>query len=171
MHDAEDAVQETLLRAWRGPSTEEGYLAREDVGLAFVAALQRDALRELGDEAVAALVARWAEAWHAADVDAIVFLLTADARWSMPPLPEWFRGRDGVRALLLNGPLLWRWRFLPTTANGQVAFGTNRWDDDAGRYVPGGLDVLTVQGGGVSDVTAFLTADLTRFGLPADLGA
>ncbi|WP_240157595.1 sigma-70 family RNA polymerase sigma factor [Pseudonocardia broussonetiae] len=277
LHDAEDAVQETLLRAWRGigrlddrghvrawlhriatnrcltalerrgrrelpvdvlpdtpateiswlepyPSAEAGYLAREDVELAFVAALQRlsptqravlilrevlgfsasevaeqldtspaavhsalqrarkaldpaaappqrDALRELGDEAVAALVARWADAWHAADVDAIVALLATDARWSMPPLPEWFRGRDDIRAFLLSGPLLMRWRFLPTTANGQVAFGTYRWDDEAGRYVSAGLDVLTLRDGRVAEVTAFLTADLTRFGLPADLGS
>jgi hypothetical protein len=36
-------------------------------------------------------------------------------------------------------------------------------------YVPGGLDVLTIHSGHVTDVTAFLTADLTRFGLPARL--
>jgi RNA polymerase sigma-70 factor, ECF subfamily len=29
--------------------------------------------------------------------------------------------------------------------------------------VPGGLDVLTIRSGRVAEVTAFLTADLTRF--------
>jgi hypothetical protein len=57
----------------------------------------------------------------------------------------------------------------PTTANSQLAFGTYLWDETAGKYVPGGLDVLTIQGGRVPEVTAFLTADLTRFGLPAHI--
>jgi hypothetical protein len=41
------------------------------------------------------------------------------------------------------------------------------WDHAAGAYVPGGLDVLTLRDGRVAEITAFLTADLTRFGLPA----
>ncbi|WP_051581347.1 sigma-70 family RNA polymerase sigma factor [Pseudonocardia acaciae] len=272
LHDAEDAVQESLVRAWRGiggldergfvrawlyriatnrcltalerrgrrelpvdlapgtptaevswlepyPSAESGYLAREGVELAFVAALQRltathravlilrevlgfsarevaeqldtstasvnsalqraraaigsasqtqrAVLRELGDEAVGEIVRRWSEAWHAGDVDAIVAMLTDDARYSMPPVPEWYAGKDDIRAFLLRGPMRVRWRFLPTTANGQLAFGTYRWDDGERRYLPGGLDVLTVRGGRVAEVTAFLTADLTRFGLTA----
>jgi RNA polymerase sigma-70 factor (ECF subfamily) len=94
-------------------------------------------------------------------------MLAEDARYSMPPLPEWYRGEDDIRAFLLRGPLQSRWRFLPTTANGQIAFGTYLWDDAAGAYVPGGLDVLTLLDGHVAAIVAFLTADLTRFGLPA----
>lgn len=274
MHDAEDALQESLVRAWRGitrldergfvrawlykiatnrcltaierrgrrelpfevlpgtptteiewlepypePSPETRYLARESVELAYVAALQHltgnqravlilrdvlgysadevaeqlatstasvnsalqrarkaigaaapsqhDALRELGDDAIAVLVSRWTDAWQRRDVDAIVTLLTDDARYSMPPLPEWFAGPEDIRAFLLNGPLRSRWRLLPTSANGQLAFGTYLWDDAAGHYLPGGLDVLTIDGDRVREVTSFLTADLTAFGLPA----
>ena len=273
LHDAEDAVQDSLIRAWRSvaslddrgfvrawlyriatnrcltalerrgrrelpvdlapgtPATEISwlepypdtspetrYLARESVELAFVAALQhlsaiqraalilRDVLgfsaaevadqldtstasvnsalqrarkvidstaptqqtvlRDLGDEAIAAIVARWTDAWHAGDVDAIVAMLADDARYSMPPLPEWYRGTEEIRAFLLGGPLQSRWRFLPTTANGQLAFGTYLWDDDTQQFVPGGLDVLTIRDGHVAEIVAFLTADLTRFGLP-----
>ena len=126
---------------------------------------QQTVLRDLGDEATNALVARWTEAWHAGDVDAIVAMLTDDARYSMPPLPEWYRGPTRSATSCSLGPLQSRWRFLPTTANGQLAFGTYLWDDSA-EYVPGGLDVLTVRDGRVAEVTAFLTADLTRFGLP-----
>jgi RNA polymerase sigma-70 factor (ECF subfamily) len=54
-----------------------------------------------------------------------------------------------------------------TTANGQIAFGTYLWDEAAGAYVPGGLDVLTPLDGCVAEIVAFLTAELTRFGLPA----
>ena len=69
----------------------------------------------------------------------------------------------------MDGPLTTRWRFVPTTANGQLAFGTYMWKDEAGAFVPGGLDVLTIRDGRVADVTAFIEADLTQFGLPARL--
>jgi RNA polymerase sigma-70 factor (TIGR02960 family) len=273
LHDAEDVVQESLVRAWRtvgsldergfvrawlykiatnrcltaierrgrrelpagvtpgtpateiawlepypDSSPEARYLARESVELAFVAALQhlsaiqravlilrevlgfsaaevarqldtstaavnsalqrarrtigsaapsqQAVLRDLGDAAVGAIASRWADAWQAGDVDTIVAMLADDARYEMPPLPQWYRGRDQIRAFLTGGPLRSRWQCLPTTANGQLAFGTYLWDEAASAYVPGGLDVLTLRGGYVAEVTAFLTADLTRFGLP-----
>jgi RNA polymerase sigma-70 factor (ECF subfamily) len=273
LHDADDAVQESLVRAWRSigrfderghvrawlykiatnrclttishrgrrelpagiapgpataeiswlepypdPSPEAQYIARESVELAFIAALQhlsaleraalilrevlgfpaaevagqlgtstasvnsalqrarkaigsaaptqQTVLRELGDTAVDGLVTRWADAWHARDVEAIVAMLADDTRYSMPPLPQWYRGKDEIRAFLLSGPLQSRWRFVPVTANGQPAFGTYLWDDAAGAYVPGGLDVLTLRDQHVAEITAFLDTDLTRFGLP-----
>jgi DNA-directed RNA polymerase specialized sigma24 family protein len=243
MHDAEDAVQESLVRAWRGvggldergfvrawlykiatnrcltaveqrgrrelpvdvlpgtpdteiswlepyphASPETQYVARESVDLAFVAAVnsamqrarkvvgeagasQQSVLRELGPDGIDDIVTRWATAWHASDIDTIVAMLTEDARYSMPPLPEWYRGTAEIRTFLLGGPLQSRWRFLPTSANGQLAFGTYLWDDDTNAYLPGGLDVLTIQDGRISDVVAFLAADLTEFGLPATLPA
>jgi RNA polymerase sigma-70 factor (TIGR02960 family) len=277
-HDAEDAVQESLVRAWRSvggldergfvrawlykiatnrcltaierlgrrelpfdvlpetPDTEiswlepypdrspeSQYLDRESVELAFVAALQhlsalqravlilrevlgfsaaevadlldtstaavnsamqrarrvidttgvsqQTVLRELGPDGVEEIVTRWVDAWQAGDVDAIVEMLADDARYSMPPLPEWYRGPDAIRAFLTGGPLQSRWRFLATSANGQLAFGTYLWDEDADAYIPGGLDVLTIQDGQVAQIVAFLSADLTDFGLPASLPA
>jgi len=213
------ATEISWLEPYPGISPETQYLARESIGLAFIAAwqhlsaIQRGALilrevlgfssaevaeqlgtsttsansalqrarkaidstaptqqtvpRDLGDAAVNDIVTRWTDAWHAGDVDAIDAMLAADARYSMPPLPEWYRGEDEIRAFLLRGPLQSRWRFLPTTANDQLAFGTYLWDDAAGAYVPGGLDVLTLLDGSVTEIVAFLTADLTRFGLPA----
>jgi RNA polymerase sigma-70 factor (ECF subfamily) len=130
---------------------------------------QQTALRDLGDEATGRLVRRWTDAWQAGDVDSIVAMLAADARYSMPPLPEWYRGTDDIRAFLLGGPLQSRWRFVPATANGQLAFGTYLWDGASASYVPGGLDILTIRDGRVAEVTAFLTAELPRFGLPARL--
>jgi hypothetical protein len=87
-------------------------------------------------------------------------MLADDARYSMPPLPEWYQGQDEIRGFLLRGPLQKRWRFLPARANGQIAFGTYLWDDAAGAYIPAGLDVLTLLVGRVAHIVAFLTADL-----------
>jgi RNA polymerase sigma-70 factor (ECF subfamily) len=132
---------------------------------------QQTVLGELGDDSITALVERWADAWEAADVDTIVSMLAEDARFSMPPWLQWFEGHDAIRTFLVDGPLRSRWRFVPTTANGQLAFGTYMWDDQAGAFIPGGLDVLTIRDGRVAEVTVFLEADLTRFSLPARLSA
>ena len=74
---------------------------------------------------------RYAAAWEAGDVDAIVAMLAADARYAMPPLPEWYAGPDGDPRLPHRRAAADRWRFLPTRANGQLAFGTYLWADGA----------------------------------------
>jgi RNA polymerase sigma-70 factor (TIGR02960 family) len=112
----------------------------------------------------AELARRYAAAWEAGDVEAIVAMLAEDARFSMPPLPEWYAGRAAIREFLVAGPLKDRWRFLATSANGMPAFATYSWDGTA--YVPMGLDVLTIRDGAVHEVVSFLEADFTRFGLP-----
>jgi RNA polymerase sigma-70 factor (ECF subfamily) len=142
-------------------------LQRARKAIASTAPTQQTVLRDLGNASVDDIVARWSEAWQTGDVDTIVAMLADDARYSMPPLPQWYRGKDEIRAFLVRGPLQSRWRFRPTMANGQLAFGTYLWDSAAGAYVPGGLDVLTLRDGRVAEVVAFLTADLTRFGLPS----
>jgi RNA polymerase sigma-70 factor (ECF subfamily) len=197
--DAEDALQEALIRAWRsvGGLDDRGFVrawlykiatnrclsAQLETSTASVSsALQRarkvvdtvdigqqGALRALDPQAVNEIAERWMSAWPAGDVDAIVAMLADDARYSMPPVAEWYVGRDAIRTFLLAGPLRSRWRFLPTSANGQLAFGTYLWDDAANAYLPGGLDVLTIRETRVSEIVAFRSAVLTDFGLPARL--
>ena len=143
---------------------------------------QQETLRALGDEQVAEIVERYTAALQSGDVDRVVALLTEDATWSMPPCPMWFRGLETVAAFLSEYPLNERWRHIPTRANGQVAVGCYMWDGD--RYAAAVLDVLTLRGDKVADVTAFLapwvfrrfgeadgfmTEDMfARFGLPAE---
>ncbi|GIJ44331.1 RNA polymerase sigma factor [Virgisporangium aliadipatigenens] len=131
-------------------------------------ATQGATLRGLGDDGVRAVARRYAEAWQAGDIEAIVAMLAEDARYSMPPLPRWYAGRADIRGFLAEVVPM-GWRFLPARANGQLAFATYRWED--GRYVQSGLDVLSLRGSRVVEVVAFLEADLRDFGLPDELPA
>lgn len=109
----------------------------------------------------------YARAWEHGDVDAIVSMLSSDARYSMPPRPQWFMGHEEIRAFLLDGPLEHRWRFLVGRANEQVAFGTYAWDDERGTHVAAGLDLVQIHGGLVTEVVSFLTPEIFgRFGFP-----
>jgi len=121
----------------------------------------------IDDEKIKDVAERYAAAWHAADVDAIVAMLTEDATFSMPPLTEWFRGHPDIRGFLIGGPLRHSWRMLPCRANGRLAFGAYIWRDDLDAYRFAALDVCTVDGDRITEVVAFLSWDLWEpFGLP-----
>jgi RNA polymerase sigma-70 factor (ECF subfamily) len=131
---------------------------------------QQAALRALGAAEVGAMARRYATAWEAGDVETIVAMLTADARYAMPPLSAWYEGVAAIRAFLVDGPLRSRWRFLPVGANGQLAFATYLWDEPAARWRAGGLDVLALRGERIGEVVSFLDpAVFTAFGLPLAL--
>lgn len=118
---------------------------------------------------------RYLRAWEAADVDAIVSMLAEDARYSMPPLRQVFVGVEEIRGFLLSGPLQrsgQSWRFLPTQANGQIAFGTYLRDAGDRAHEPAGLDIISfTPAGQIGEVVSFLDADFTKFGLPTRLPA
>jgi hypothetical protein len=60
-----------------------------------------------------------------------------------------------------------RWRLVPASANAQLAFGGYVWDDEAGSFTPPSVNVLTLRGTQIEEITAFLTPDAFRhFGLP-----
>ena len=133
---------------------------------------QQTTLRALGDERLRELVERYMAALEAADVEAMLDMLTEDATWCMPPLSEWYQGHAAIADFLRAGPLTVRWRHVPTQANGQAAVGCYVWDDATGTYVGHVLDVLTVEGERIAAVTAFIDRDVfIRFGLPTELPA
>jgi RNA polymerase sigma-70 factor (ECF subfamily) len=130
---------------------------------------QQATLRSLGDDALRDVVERYVAAWERSDVDAVVALLTEDARMTMPPLPSWYSGREQVAVFLAGAPLAGtgRWRLIPARANGQVAFGAYLWDEETRAYLPHAINVLTLRGAQIEEITAFLTLDAFRpFGLP-----
>jgi RNA polymerase sigma-70 factor, ECF subfamily len=119
---------------------------------------QQATLRTLGDEGLREVVGRYVDAWDRSDVDGVVAMLTEDASFSMPPLQTWFGGREAIRIFLAGWPLsgLWRWRNVLVQANGQPALAFYAWDPDAEAYLPFALNVLSLRGDLISEVTAFI---------------
>jgi RNA polymerase sigma-70 factor (ECF subfamily) len=76
----------------------------------------------------------------------------------MPPLASWYRG-DQLPTFLRVGPLSgeWRWRHLPARVNGQLTSAAYSWVEEEGAYLPFALDVLTLEGRRIKEVTAFIT--------------
>jgi RNA polymerase sigma-70 factor (ECF subfamily) len=123
---------------------------------------ERDRHRPSADEA--ALIGRYVRAWHAADIPALVALLRADVDLAMPPTPSWYHGRDAVAAYLRQlfgspqGRHL-RLRPLPTGANRQPALAVYTpvatTSGEPGLYMPLAIQVLTVHGDLVTNITGF----------------
>jgi RNA polymerase sigma-70 factor (ECF subfamily) len=120
---------------------------------------------------VRAVVDRYVRAFEAADVPALVGLLTDEVVLEMPPVPLWYRGpRDyGLfmeRVFAMRGP---GWRATPLTANGQPAFAAYA-PDPAGGHRLHTLQVLTVAAGRVSHNVVFADpAVLAVFDLPTGI--
>jgi RNA polymerase sigma-70 factor (ECF subfamily) len=139
--------------------------ARKTVDERLPAQSQQETLRTVGDAQLTEVVERYMAALQSGDVDRVMALLTEEPTWSMPPLPMWFRGRETVAAFLTDYPLRERWRHVPTRANGQLAVGCYVFNEERGCFVIAVLDVLTLRGELVDDVTAFLAPWLfQRFG-------
>ena len=119
------------------------------------------------------LVERDMDAMQRGDVEAVVAMLAEDGAWSMPPRASWYRGHDALRVFLAHGPLTgeWCWRHLAAQANGQPAVGAYTWQPEERSYRPFALDVLTLRGTRIQEITSFITRspegldrdDLARF--------
>jgi RNA polymerase sigma-70 factor (ECF subfamily) len=125
---------------------------------------QQATLRALGDARMAEIVEEYMEAMRSGDVNRVVSMLAEeDAAWSMPPLASWYGGLAEIEVFLRRGPLSgdWRWRHAPARANGGLAVGTYTWVEGEQTHVPFSLDVLSLEGEKIKEVTAFVvrTAD------------
>jgi RNA polymerase sigma-70 factor, ECF subfamily len=141
---------------------------------------QQATLRSVGDDGIRELVERYVDAWERGDVDAVAAMLAEDAAIAMPPMASWFRGA-GVLVFLRDWAFSGRVygaegkrrvRVLPVRASGQPAFGTYSWDPERERYLPTVLQVLTLRGDRIEEITGFVTPEIfARFGLPDSLPA
>jgi RNA polymerase sigma-70 factor (ECF subfamily) len=133
---------------------------------------QQATLRQLGDQRVKEVVDAYVEAWMTRDLQTLRSLLAEDAVFSMPPWAAWWRGRDEVmRVLAAGADICPPSRAIPIRANAQPALGYYFLDQDDGPYVPAAIDVLTLDGSSIVDITAFITPHVfPAFGLPRELG-
>src|SRR5204863_311619 len=153
-HDAEDALQETLLRAWRhlagfeGRSSFRGWLYKIATNVCLTAASRgrRDEPAPAADELFEVLTLR---PYPDALLDGLVALLKEDAVMWMPPEPGYFVGARAIGDFFATVPAGGRLdliRLVPIRANRQPAVGAYFLDAEAGVYRPYGLMVFTLDG-------------------------
>lgn len=145
--------------------------ARETVKARLPDQSQQATMRSLGDTRLRDIVQRFIDAFESGDVQAIVAMLAEDATFGMPPYSGWFHGRDALAdSWLMPGEPPVGLRYVPTRANGQLAFGAYRLEPNRGRYTPIALDVLALKGPRIIAITAFrLPPAFPPFGLPDTL--
>ncbi|MGI8722468.1 MAG: sigma-70 family RNA polymerase sigma factor [Geodermatophilaceae bacterium] len=130
---------------------------------------QQQTLRDIDDARLREIVAGYSAALERGDADALVALLTEDVTWSMPPLPHWYHGLEAVTDFAVRVPLTGcgSWQHIPTSANGQLAVGGYLWNEDAGTHLGWSINVLTLRGERIAEVTTFIGPEhIARFGLP-----
>ncbi len=129
-------------------------------------------LREVDDARVREIVTGYSSALERGDAAALVALLTEDVTWSMPPMPCWYRGVDAVMDFATRIPLgsCGAWKHLPTSGNGQPAVACYLWKEEEGVFRAWAVNVLTLRGDRISDVTSFIGREhFEAFGLPLSL--
>ena len=109
------------------------------------------------------MVGRFADAFEAGDIDAVVTLLTDDAWLKMPPQPFEYQGVAAIGGFLTDradrrgAPL----QLVPTRTNGQPAFGCYFPSPHTDIARPYGLLVLTLANSGIADITWFADSSIS----------
>jgi RNA polymerase sigma-70 factor (TIGR02960 family) len=130
-----------------------------------------------GEDATAAeraLVSRYIDATERADMDALAATLREDLRFSMPPEPGFYVGREDVLAFWIAGGFgsaerLGTFRCLVTRANRQPAVANYLRAPGDGMFRALALDVLRIGDGRIAEIVTFDHRSFARFGLPASL--
>jgi RNA polymerase sigma-70 factor, ECF subfamily len=120
------------------------------------------------------LVQRYVEATERADPRALVELMRDDARFSMPPQPGVWVGRETIMDYWVEGGAFdienfGRWRGLATRANRQPAVACYVRRPGAPDYLPTAIDVLRIEDGAVAEIVAFEPRYFPAFELPPKL--
>jgi RNA polymerase sigma-70 factor (ECF subfamily) len=120
-----------------------------------------------------ALLDRYVEASERGDADALAALLHEDARFSMPPEPQVWVGRDAMVSSWVEGGFgteaLGEMRCLLTRANLQPAVACYVRKPGEGLYRALALDVLRIENGAIAEIITFRSDLFGAFGLPQTL--
>lgn len=117
------------------------------------------------------LLDRYLRAWEELDLDSFVALLKEEATYTMPPLPQWYAGRQAIR-----GFFEWAWKFyesyrlVPIEANGQPAFAAYSRVREGEPWAAHSIHVLSLDHDLVQTLTLFVKLEaqrlFPRFDLP-----
>jgi RNA polymerase sigma-70 factor (ECF subfamily) len=144
--------------------------ARKTAGERLPERSQQATLRSLGDQRIRELVDAYVSAWARGDIDAVAALLAEDAVLSMPPWASWWRGRGSIIGYGKTVMEACASRLVPLRANAQLAVACYTLDSETGHYVASGIDVITLEGSQIKELTAFVSPGiLPRFGLAPEL--
>jgi len=119
------------------------------------------------------VVRRYVDAWHRADIDRLVSLLTEDAVLAMPPLPLRYVGREqiaGFFATVPAGGQLDRILLVETRANGRPAVAAYAEDPVDRVHRAFGIMLLAMDGEQITSIVGFADPTMfSAFGLPQSL--
>lgn len=117
-----------------------------------------------------ALLQRYVDATERDDLEGLAELMSEDARFSMPPQPGVWTGRDAVVASWAEGGFgtkeFGRLRCVLTRANRQPAVANYLRRPGDPRFAPMALDVLRIEDGLVAEIVTFGPELFGAFGLP-----
>ncbi|MFC5728159.1 MULTISPECIES: sigma-70 family RNA polymerase sigma factor [Nocardioides] len=130
-----------------------------------------ECVAEPNDAAARAILDRYARAFEHADLADLGAVLREDVVWEMPPVPDWFLGRDRVLALVAGRCPAFAGRpggsrMVRIRANAQAAFAMYTPEGDY--WTAHSIHVLDLAGDGVARVVDFQDPGLfATFGLSA----
>jgi RNA polymerase sigma-70 factor (ECF subfamily) len=121
------------------------------------------------------LLARYVEYSERVDAEGLAALLHEDIRFSMPPTPGVWTGRNTVVQCWTDGGFgsdaFGSMRCVITRANGQPAVAGYVRKPGESAYQPLAIDVLRVQDGVITEIVTFGREIFEHFHLPATLSA
>jgi RNA polymerase sigma-70 factor (TIGR02960 family) len=115
------------------------------------------------------LVEQFIAAHERLDTEAVIAIAARDIRVTMPPLPYCFQGTEAIRPLMADAAAMGEWRLVPAGANRMPAAASylRRPGDSVFRAYK--LDVMSVEGAVIAEITTFPADHFAAFGLPPTL--
>lgn len=127
---------------------------------------------EVSDRDEENLVNRYIQTWESGDLASFTKLVSEDGVLAMPPVPQWFAGREDIGRFWASIKERWptQFRLVPARANGNAAIAWYRQNVTGGAYEAHSIMLLDIQREHINQMIAYLMPNLFGpFGLPSTL--